>query len=269
VAALRQFLKGWGANLRGGYKRKRKSILEKIQEIDRKGEATEWEEGISKERRFLEGELENLMEEEEIYWQQRGGEKWSLEGDKNTEFFHLVANGRRRKKTILSLEQGDGVTMDPRQIRGVIYNFYKQLFGSQDRTTIRLSEGVWRLRGRLTLDDNVELTRPFLEEEVRNVVFGMKENFAPGPDGLSVCFYKSYWETIKGDLMGMVNDFYMGNLDIDRLNYGVINLIPKVREANNVKQFRPICLLNVSFKIFTKLIAERLAGVAKKIIIPN
>jgi hypothetical protein len=128
---------------------------------------------------------------------------------------------------------------------------------------------VWRLRGRLTLDDNVELTRPFLEEEVRNVVFGMKENFAPGPDGLSVCFYKSYWETIKGDLMGMVNDFYMGNLDIDRLNYGVINLIPKVREANNVKQFRPICLLNVSFKIFTKLIAERLAGVAKKIIIPN
>jgi hypothetical protein len=32
------------------------------------------------------------------------------------------------------------VTTDPRQIRGIIYNFYKQLFGSQDSTTIRLSE---------------------------------------------------------------------------------------------------------------------------------
>jgi hypothetical protein len=217
----------------------------------------------------LEGELENLMEEEEIYWQQRGGEKWILEGDRKTEFFHLAANGRRRKKTILSLEQGDDVTTDPRQIRGIIYNFYKQLFGSQDRTKIRLSEEAWRLRGRLTLEDNEELTRPFLEEEVRNVVFGMKENSAPGPDGLSVCFYKSCWEIIKGELMGMVNDFYMGNLDIARLNYGVFNLIPKVKEANNVKQFRPICLLNVSFKIFTKLIAERLMGVAKKIISPN
>jgi hypothetical protein len=64
----------------------------------------------------------------------------------------------------------------------------------------------------------------------------------------------------------MVNDFSMGNLDIARLNYGVITLIPKVKEATNVKQFRPICLLNVSFKIFTKLFTVRLMGVANKII---
>jgi hypothetical protein len=46
----------------------------------------------------------------------------------------------------------------------------------------------------------------------------------------------------------------------------VITLIPKVKEATNVKQFRPICLLNVSFKIFTKLLTVRLTGVAKKLI---
>jgi hypothetical protein len=38
------------------------------------------------------------MEEKEIYWQQRGGEKWILDGDNNTDFFHLAANGRQRKK---------------------------------------------------------------------------------------------------------------------------------------------------------------------------
>jgi hypothetical protein len=46
----------------------------------------------------------------------------------------------------------------------------------------------------------------------------------------------------------------------------VVTLVPKVADANNVKQFRPICLLNVSFKIFTKLIMDRLARFTGKII---
>lgn len=109
-------------------------------------------------------------------------------------------------------------------------------------------------------EDNLELTKPFTEQEVKEVVFSMKETSAPGPDGFGVAFYKNCWGIVKENLMEMVNDFYRENLDIARLNYGVITLIPKVLEAKNVKQFRPICLLNVSFKIFTKLIAERLAG---------
>jgi hypothetical protein len=80
LAALRQILKGWGANLRGEYKRKKKSILEKIQDIDRRGEGSESAEEVIKERHHLEGDLEKAMEEEETYWQQRGGGKWILEG---------------------------------------------------------------------------------------------------------------------------------------------------------------------------------------------
>jgi len=50
------------------------------------------------ERNQLELELEELLQEEELYWQQRGREKWILEWDNNTNFFHLSANGRRRRK---------------------------------------------------------------------------------------------------------------------------------------------------------------------------
>jgi hypothetical protein len=53
---------------------------------------------------------------------------------------------------------------------------------------------------------------------VKKVVFEMRENSAPGPDGFSVSFYKSSWGTVKGELMNMVNDFYMGNLDGDNLD---------------------------------------------------
>lgn len=66
--------------------------------------------------------------------------------------------------------------------------------------------------------------------------------------------------------MEMVNDFYENRLDLKRLNYGVISLIPKIKEANSIKNYRPICLINVSFKILTKLLAVRLGTVANKII---
>jgi hypothetical protein len=69
--------------------------------------------------------------------------------------------------------------------------------------------------------------------------------------------------------MEMINDFCLGNLDINRLNYRVITLIPKVKDVNNVKKFHLICLLNVSFKIFTRLLMERLTSLASKLIIPS
>lgn len=68
LTAMRRFLKGWGANLRGEYKMRRGQILSKIQKIDE----YEREGGLclesNGERHVLEMELERIMEEEEIYW---------------------------------------------------------------------------------------------------------------------------------------------------------------------------------------------------------
>jgi hypothetical protein len=43
----------------------------------------------------------------------------------------------------------------------------------------------------------------------------------------------------------MLDKFHSGNLDIERLNHGVITLIPKVPDAIVIQKFRPIYLLNV------------------------
>lgn len=64
----------------------------------------------------------------------------------------------------------------------------------------------------------------------------------------------------------MIKDFHEGNLDMQQLNFGVITLIHKIKEASNIKQYRPICLLNVDFKIFTKVLTNSLATVAKGLI---
>jgi hypothetical protein len=64
----------------------------------------------------------------------------------------------------------------------------------------------------------------------------------------------------------MFSDFYAEKLDIQHLNFGVITLIPKIKEASNIRQYRPICLLNVDFKVFTKVLTNRLSLVAKEAI---
>ena len=105
--------------------------------------------------------------------------------------------------------------------------------------------------------ENDFLTAPFTEKEIRDAIFDMEHNKATGPDGFPAKFYQ-HLEVIKGDLMDMFHDLHNGDLPLFSLNFGVITLLPKTQETNKIQQFRPICLLNVSFKIFTKVVTFRI-----------
>ena len=97
----------------------------------------------------------------------------------------------------------------------------------------------------------------------------MEHNKTPGPDGFPAEFYQAFWDTIKDDLMAMFMDFHNGNLPLHSLNFGIITLLPKKTNAVQIQQYRPICLLNVSFKIFTKVAVNRLTHVADNVIRPT
>jgi hypothetical protein len=97
----------------------------------------------------------------------------------------------------------------------------------------------------------------------------MEHNKAPGPDGFPAEFYQTIWETIKVDLLDLFHCLHAGQLELFRLNFGEIVLLPKVNEAERIQQYRPICLLNVSFKIFTKVATLRLNTVADHVVRPS
>jgi hypothetical protein len=116
--------------------------------------------------------------------------------------------------------------------------------------------------------ENDILASIFTEQEVKATIFQMEHNKAPGSDGFPVEFYQVLWEIIKMDLMDLFHEFHKGDLPLFSLNFGIITLLPKEKEAKQIQQFKPICLLNESFKIVTKVMTNRMALVAQKILRP-
>jgi hypothetical protein len=69
--------------------------------------------------------------------------------------------------------------------------------------------------------------------------------------------------------MNLFYEFHAGRLLIHSLNFGVITLLPKIANAARIQQYRPICLLNVIFKIFTNVLNNRILKVADNSIGPS
>jgi hypothetical protein len=113
------------------------------------------------------------------------------------------------------------------------------------------------------------MDRLFIEKEVNDVIFSSNATKAPSPDGLSFLFYQSCWDIVKGDIMIIIHAFYHNMLDISKLNLDSICLIPKKKDAKLITRFRPISLINCSFKIITKLLTNRLDPLMDNLISPT
>lgn len=100
-------------------------------------------------------------------------------------------------------------------------------------------------------------------------VFSSYAEGAPGPDGFPFLFYQKFWDTIKFDLMALFAKFETGTLDLHRLNFSMITLIPKENDATSIKKYRPIALTNCSFKKNSKACTNRISPCANRIISPN
>jgi hypothetical protein len=207
---------------------------------------------------FIQTEMLRLAEEEESYWHKRSNSMWLLKGDNNTAFFHRMANRKKRKNTIFSLSHNEQIIEGDDALVEHATHYYKDLFGPSSSSGLHIDQECWEVDEKVNEQENTELEKPFTEVEIKEAVFSMEKNTALGPDHFPIVFYQHCWEFIKEDLLLLFQDFYNLKPDIGRFNYGTITLLPKVKEANNIKQYRPICLLNVIYKIFTKTLMLRL-----------
>jgi len=136
--------------------------------------------------------ITQLLREEEVKWFQRAKTKNLLQGDNNTKYFHMVANGKRRKTRIFELEQEGELIKGQENLKVFITNYYKNLFGSSQRNNFSLDESKINDIPQITEEENELLTEMFTEKEVREAIFQMKHNKASGPDGFPAEFYQVF-----------------------------------------------------------------------------
>jgi hypothetical protein len=118
----------------------------------------------------------------------------------------------------------------------------------------------------VSIAENEILTTPFSIDDVHEAVFHIEHNKASEPDGFPTEFSQVFWDFIKGDLMLLFMDLHNNTLPMHSLNFGVITLTPMKYNAIKVKEYRPICLLNVSFKTITKVLTNIIGMVVDRII---
>ena len=135
-------------------------------------------------------ELQNLYADEELQWLKKSHEKWLLYGEQNTAYFHRVANGRKRKNTVLFLKDGDVNIEGTEKLLEHATEYYKGLFGPAPGNMFNIADDMWRENEKLSVEDNENLCRPFSIKEVKNALFSMKVHRAPGPDNIPVEFYQ-------------------------------------------------------------------------------
>ncbi|GJT77702.1 RNA-directed DNA polymerase, eukaryota, reverse transcriptase zinc-binding domain protein [Tanacetum coccineum] len=115
-------------------------------------------------------------------------------------------------------------------------------------------------------DQSQDLEREVSKQEIKTAVWGCGTDKSPGPDGFSFGFYRHFWPVIEHDVYMAVNHFFIHGEIPPGCNSSFIALIPKVPDANLVKDFRPISLIGSIYKIIAKILSNRLVNVLGDIV---
>jgi hypothetical protein len=173
-------------NMSGQHKKEKKEILNTLDTLDKKAESCPLESNEWDYKQYLNNRLAELLREEEIKWYQRVKVKELLEGGSNTKYFQLIANGKHRKTRIFQLQHDERVIEGEEALSEYVTNFYKELFAAPSGSSCTLDETRVVDINQVTVEENNLLIHPFTEEEVRDAIFQMEHNKAPGPRMVSL-----------------------------------------------------------------------------------
>ncbi|CAN1171980.1 LINE-1 retrotransposable element ORF2 protein [Linum perenne] len=211
----------------------------------------------------------SLCADEESFFMQKARVNWTTDGDKNTSYFHRSMKARHARNFISAIKRNDGslcTSLD--QIESEAISFYKNLLGTKDRDVCSQSVSYFEdlFPQRILAPDANDLIKPVTAREIRTALFSLGADKSPGPDGFTVHFYRNSWDLIGHEVTAAVQKFY-DNCELPyQVNATIITLIPKVLNADEFKNFRPISCCNILYKCITKVIATRIGRILPSII---
>lgn len=187
------------------------------------------------------------------------------EGDQNTKYFHRKATTRQERNKMKGLEDDDGNWFsDDKNIERISVNFFKKIFSSEGTTDVKgMLENMKR---NVTEQMNNRLLEEFTKEEVYKAVMQMHPLKAPGPDSLPALFFQKFWDIIGEDITREVLKILKSGNMPNSLNHTHLTPIPKTKSPTKITEYRPISLFNVTYKIISKMLSNRMKLMLDKVI---
>ena len=184
--------------------------------------------------------------------------------------FYSKLTKEKEKSQISVIKNNKGkLETEPEKIIDVIYKFYKDLWQNENMIDEQVQNNYLENIGVIEQDKNYEqnqYTSPFFDmedlEEALQQQF--KKGNSPGSDGFSYEFYKGNWETIKDDLLQTYNSSYISQNLPKSMNETIVKLIPKKGDLSDVKNWRPISMLNVDYKLLSRMIYNKTVKILNK-----
>ena len=162
---------------------------------------------------------------------------------------------------------GEKIT-DMQEILNYEVQFYKDLYSSNniDDTNINSMLNNTVFETTLSKDDADICDGQISLDEITKAIFNMKHNKSPGLSGISIEFYQTFWNKIKYLVLNSMNEGSIKGEQSPLQKQGVISLLYKKGNPENLENWRPISLLNTDYKIITRVLATRLQKLLPKII---
>ena len=213
-------------------------------------------------------EINDLLDYEEIMWQQRSKVQWMGLGDRNTKYFHTKASERKKKNIISKIMDERGNWRESAlEIAKVAISYFEKLYMTSNPD--KILEVVEAIDPKVSAEMNQSLIKQFSRDEVEVALKQMHSSKSPSPDGMPALFYQKYWDIVGSDVVSMVLNALNSNISMADINKNYITLIPKINNPAKMIDFRPISLCNVIYKLISKVPADHLKLVLPQIISEN
>lgn len=142
-------------------------------------------------------------------------------------------------------------------------NFFSNLFKPLDCNP---SPTLFQVNSpKVSVFDNSLLISSPSSEEIKAVVFSFKQNSSPGPDGFNGAFFTVTWNIIGQIVSLAIQHFFHSRRLHKASNTFFLAAIPKSK-SRHLSRFQIISLLNVTYKILTKILVTRLSKILPSLI---
>lgn len=197
----------------------------------------------------------------------RSKAKWAIEGDKNTKYFLNLEKYRQVNNSVSELITDDGTELkETSSILDEEYTYYKNLYSCVNTDDKDIENFIGNLTNTISEEEKLLCDGDIQIQEITDALCNMSKNKSPGSDGLTVEFYIELWDIFSTLFSKLFKCIERDGIMSRTMRYGHITLLYKKGDRKRLKNWRPISLLNVDYKILSRVMSNRFKNVLTSII---